>query len=648
MLQAIEQLNARAGAQGVGRLDMVEDRLVGIKSREVYEAPGAIALITAHQELEDVTVERDLARFKRTVGQRWAELVYDGLWFSPLKRSLDAFIAESQQHVTGEIRMTLHGGRATVTGRRSEASLYDFNLATYDTGDTFDQGLAKGFVQLWGMPSKLAAAREQRLRLVTRQPRPAPSRPGSGAAASAAAPRRRWRRCPSPPTSTGGWRRSTWPSSRAHARVLHRAGLLTDDELDAMVGALTELSAEVVAGTFAPIEADEDVHEALERGLLEKLGALGGKLRAGRSRNDQVATDLRLYLRHHVRALVAELSSLEYALLGLAERYQDVAAPGMTHLQHAQPVLIAHQLLAHAHSIARDVDRLQDWDKRTAVSPLGAGALAGSSLPLDPDAVAAELGFDRAADNSIDAVSDRDFAAEFCFAAALLGVHLSRLGEEVVLWTSTEFGWARLDDAWATGSSIMPQKKNPDIAELARGKSGRFVGNLTGLLTMLKGLPLAYDRDLQEDKEPVFDSMEQLHAPAAGGHRHDRDADPAAGGARGGRAAGLRAGHRRRRVAGVATACRSARRTRSPARWSRSARRPGSSSTSSTTTSSPASTSGSPPTSGRCCRCRARWRPARPAAGRRRSGWPSSSTALKALATEHADWAPSSPVAAAL
>ncbi|SEO94040.1 argininosuccinate lyase [Trujillonella endophytica] len=298
--------------------------------------------------------------------------------------------------------------------------------------------------------------------------------------------------------------------SRAHARVLNRAGLLSDDELARMIGALTELSAEVAAGTFAPIEADEDVHEALERGLLEKLGTLGGKLRAGRSRNDQVATDLRLYLRHNVRALARELSSLEYALVGLAERYADVPAPGMTHLQHAQPVLIAHQLLAHAHAIARDVDRLVDWDRRAAVSPLGSGALAGSSLPLDPDAVAAELGFDRAADNSIDAVSDRDFAAEFCFVAALLGVHLSRLGEEVVLWTSTEFGWARLDDAWATGSSIMPQKKNPDIAELARGKSGRFVGNLTGLLTMLKGLPLAYDRDLQEDKEPVFDSLEQL------------------------------------------------------------------------------------------------------------------------------------------
>ena len=299
-------------------------------------------------------------------------------------------------------------------------------------------------------------------------------------------------------------------SSRAHARVLHRAGLLTDDELSAMVGALTELSAEVVAGTFVPIEADEDVHEALERGLLEKLGALGGKLRAGRSRNDQVATDLRLYLRHHVRALVAELSSLEYALLGLAERYQDVAAPGMTHLQHAQPVLIAHQLLAHAHSIARDVDRLQDWDKRTAVSPLGAGALAGSSLRLDPDAVAAELGFDRAADNSIDAVSDRDFVAEFLFVAALLGVHLSRYGEEVCLWNTTEFGWVTLDDAYSTGSSIMPQKKNPDIAELARGKAGRLIGHVAGILAMLKGLPLTYDRDMQEAQEPAFDAVDTL------------------------------------------------------------------------------------------------------------------------------------------
>ena len=567
MLQAIEQLNARAGAQGVGRLDMVEDRLVGIKSREVYEAPGAIALITAHQELEAVTVERDLARFKRTVGQRWAELVYDGLWFSPLKRSLDAFIAESQQHVTGEIRMTLHGGRATVTGRRSEASLYDFNLATYDTGDTFDQGLAKGFVQLWGMPSKLAAAREQRLRLVTESDPVA--RPGCGAAASAAAPRRRWRRCPSPPTSTGGWRPSTWRRSRAHARVLHRAGLLTDDELDA-------------DGRCA--------HRAVRRGRRRHVRADRGRRGRARGARARPAREARRRSAASCAPGAAattrspptcgstcgttsgrwspELSSLEYALLGLAERYQDVAAPGMTHLQHAQPVLIAHQLLAHAHSIARDVDRLQDWDRRTAVSPLGAGALAGSSLPLDPDAVAAELGFDRAADNSIDAVSDRDFAAEFCFAAALLGVHLSRLGEEVVLWTSTEFGWARLDDAWATGSSIMPQKKNPDIAELARGQvrpvrrqPHRPADHAQGPAAGLRPRPAGGQG-----------AGLRLHgaadAPAARGHRHGRDADPAPGGARGRGAAGLRPGHRRRRVAGRPTASRSGRRTRSPARWS--------------------------------------------------------------------------------
>jgi argininosuccinate lyase len=223
-----------------------------------------------------------------------------------------------------------------------------------------------------------------------------------------------------------------------------------------------------------------------------------------------VATDFRLYLRAQVRTLVGAIADLETALLHLAEQHRGVAMPGMTHLQHAQPVLLAHHLLAHVHALARDVDRLRDWDRRAAVSPLGSGALAGSSLPLDPGAVAEELGFDRPAANSIDAVSDRDFAAEFLFAAALLGVHLSRIGEEIILWATPEFGWVRLDDAWSTGSSIMPQKKNPDIAELARGKSGRLIGNLTGLLATLKGLPLAYDRDLQEDKEPVFDTVDQL------------------------------------------------------------------------------------------------------------------------------------------
>jgi argininosuccinate lyase len=299
-------------------------------------------------------------------------------------------------------------------------------------------------------------------------------------------------------------------ASKAHARVLHGAGLLTDDEATRMLLALDELAEQVRVGEFRPQPGDEDVHTALERGLLEKLGALGGKLRAGRSRNDQVATDLRLYLREHVRRLVLATSDLESAIIHQAEAHAAVAMPGMTHLQHAQPVLLAHHLLAHVHAFARDVDRLQDWDRRAAISPLGSGALAGSSLPLDPAAVARELSFDRPAANSIDAVADRDFAAEFLFAAALLGVHLSRLGEEIILWATPEFGWVRLDDAWATGSSIMPQKKNPDIAELARGKSGRLLGNLIGLLATLKGLPLAYDRDLQEDKEPVFDTVDQL------------------------------------------------------------------------------------------------------------------------------------------
>ena len=298
--------------------------------------------------------------------------------------------------------------------------------------------------------------------------------------------------------------------SRAHARVLGRAGLLTDDELNKMLAALDDLERACRSGEFRPTVADEDVHTALERGLLERLGTLGGKLRAGRSRNDQVATDLRLYLRDHVRQIVSRVVELETALIAQAEHNLGVAAPGMTHLQHAQPVLFSHQLLAHTHALSRDVDRLRDWDRRAAVGPLGSGALAGSSLPLDPEAVAAELGFDSAAPNSMDAVSDRDFAAEFLFAAALLGVHLSRLGEEIVLWASHEFRWIEMDDTYATGSSIMPQKKNPDVAELARGKAGRLIGDLIGLLTTLKGLPLTYNRDLQEDKEPVFDAVDTL------------------------------------------------------------------------------------------------------------------------------------------
>ncbi len=298
--------------------------------------------------------------------------------------------------------------------------------------------------------------------------------------------------------------------TRAHAHVLHRAELLTDAEAAAIEQAIDELSAEVAAGTVAPIPADEDVHTAIERLLVEKLGDLGGKLRAGRSRNDQVATDFRLFLRDAARRIAGDVLDLIDAINGQAARHITTVSPGFTHLQHAQPVSFGHELAKHSHALLRDVERLADWDKRAARSPLGAGALAGSSLGLDPQLVAEELGFDSALGNSIDAVSDRDFVAEFCFVGAMIGVHLSRIGEEVILMASREFAWATLHDEWSTGSSIMPQKKNPDVAELARGKSGRLIGNLTGLLAALKGLPFGYNRDLQEDKEPAFDTVDQL------------------------------------------------------------------------------------------------------------------------------------------
>jgi argininosuccinate lyase len=299
--------------------------------------------------------------------------------------------------------------------------------------------------------------------------------------------------------------------SRAHARVLHRAGLLSDDELAGMLAALDELAADVASGAFRPVPADEDVHTALERGLLDRAGKdLGGKLRAGRSRNDQVATLYRMYLRDHARRIGRWVIDLQDALLDQADRHPGAAMPGRTHFQHAQPVLLAHHLAAHAQALARDVDRIRDWDRRAAITPYGSGALAGSSLGLDPAAIAADLGFDAPAANSIDATASRDFASELAFVLASIAVDVSRWAEEVIVFTTAEFGYARLHDAFATGSSIMPQKKNPDIAELARGKAGRLIGNLTGLLATLKALPLAYNRDLQEDKEPLIDSVDQL------------------------------------------------------------------------------------------------------------------------------------------
>jgi argininosuccinate lyase len=299
--------------------------------------------------------------------------------------------------------------------------------------------------------------------------------------------------------------------SRAHAKALHQADLLTDDELAGMIDGLDALASEVASGAFRPAPTDEDVHGALERRLVELVGAeLGGRLRAGRSRNDQIATLIRMYLRDALRAIAGELGGVVGALHQQARDHLGIAMPGRTHLQHAQPVLLSHHLLAHAWPLLRNCDRIRDLDRRLAISPYGSAALAGTSLGLDPEAVARELGFTTSVANSIDGTSARDVVAEAAFICAQIAVDLSRLSEDVIIWVTREFGFASLSDEWSTGSSIMPQKKNPDVAELARGKAGRLIGNLAGLLATLKGLPLAYNRDLQEDKEPIFDSIDQL------------------------------------------------------------------------------------------------------------------------------------------
>jgi argininosuccinate lyase len=303
-------------------------------------------------------------------------------------------------------------------------------------------------------------------------------------------------------------------ASIAHVRGLEHSKVLSSAEASAIIAALERVAVEFSEKTFSFVKSDEDIHTAIERRVTEIAGDVGGKVHTGRSRNDQCVTALKLWTRREMLVVARQLVDLCDVLYSRANQSgwgdDGVYLPGYTHLQRAQPVLLAHHLTAHAWAFARDIDRLLDTVERADVSPLGAGALAGSSLPLDPDFTAREMGFATAFGNSLDAVSDRDFVAEALFDLALIGTHLSRLGEEWVLWTTEEFGFATLDDRFATGSSMLPQKKNADIAELARGKAGRLIGNLTGLLTTLKGLPLAYNRDLQEDKEPLFDSYDQV------------------------------------------------------------------------------------------------------------------------------------------
>jgi len=295
-----------------------------------------------------------------------------------------------------------------------------------------------------------------------------------------------------------------------HLKNLVEQDVVSKENGKKIESALLQLAKDIGSGSFKYTDVDEDVHSAIERGLTERCGQVGGAIRAGRSRNDLVVTDFKLYLIDHLLEIASQISDLVKVINTQAANNLDVIAPGFTHTQHAQPITFAQELSKHSHALLRDIDRIFDWLKRNSFSPFGAGALAGSSIQPNPEKVAKDLGFSGSMANSIDAVGDRDFAAEALFDLAMLGVHLSKIGEEFVLWSSTEFGWVKIADAYSTGSSIMPQKKNADIAELARGKSGRFIGNLTSLLVVLKGLPFAYNRDLQEDKEPVFDSVDQL------------------------------------------------------------------------------------------------------------------------------------------
>ncbi len=519
----IARLNELVGSYGYGRLDMVENRRVGIKSRETYECPAALALLLAHSDLEDLTLERDLHHEKSRLEPRWSELVYDGLWFSPLKRAIDAFFVESQRHVTGEVRLRLESGRCWVAGRRSPLSLYDHGLATYDVTDTFRHQDAEGFVRLWGLGvATWSAVQENR---AGGSPTGIPNR-GAPQVEAAARVRRGDDPVARPPERGHGGRRHgllvqlalrqatrrrrprrlAGPCARPRAR---RAAQPTTNR-PRLIAALDRVEAELHDGSFTFAPDDEDIHTAVERRVTELAGDIGAKLHTGRSRNDQVATDLRLYAKRELNGLATQVVAVQEVLLARAKEAGDAYLPGYTHLQRAQPVLLAHHLLAHGWALSRDVDRLVVTIERLNVSPLGAGALAGSSLPLDPDGVAKDLGFAGRFENSLDAVSDRDFVAESLFDLSLLAIHLSRIGEEVVIWSTEEFGFATLDDAFATGSSMLPQKKNPDVGELVRGKSGRLIGNLTGLLATLKGLPLSYNRDMQEDKEPLFDSIDQI------------------------------------------------------------------------------------------------------------------------------------------
>jgi argininosuccinate lyase/argininosuccinate synthase len=564
-LVVLERLNAIGGRHGVGRVDLVEDRLVGMKSRGVYETPGGTILHNALRELEQLALDRRALALKDQLGARYADLVYEGRWWGGEREALDALVDSLERRVSGRIRFKLFKGNLEVAGRWSENSLYDEGLATFGAGGSYNQSDAQGFIRLFSLPYVGVAAD-----LVPSEPaaqaslfgpsvngRPAQAAEVSPAAEIETTPRPNMVATPAPNVevtlgpdmeatpaatvnetpATGGRDGRMWGGrfesepaeefervnrslpvdarlwredirgSRAWTRGLRAAGVLAADEEAGLLEGLDR-----VAGRMPEVLAsdppDEDIHSLVERLLYEELGALAGKLHTGRSRNDQVATDSRLWAMRACRDLGGLIARLERALLAQAEKSTDLLMPGYTHLRRAQPLRAGHWLLSHFWKLERDRERLALAAERASVLPLGSGALAGCPFPVDRDYLRDQLGFRALSENSLDAVSDRDWACEIVFALALLGVHLSGLAEDLILFSSAEFGFVELDERVTSGSSLMPQKRNPDALELARGKSAGLIGDLTAILTLLKALPSGYNKDLQEDKAILFRAVD--------------------------------------------------------------------------------------------------------------------------------------------
>ena len=506
----VELLNEIGGRNAIGRVDIVENRFVGIKSRGCYETPGGTLLITAHRELEALCCERDVMHFKQHIALKYAELTYYGLWFTPLREALDAFVASTQQEVTGTVTLSLYKGNVSVVSRQSDFSLYRTDLSSFTMGESYDQKDAAGFIRILGLPSRSRARSRAEGKGEAREVRSDANENVVGPLPPASRPRVRelaavvrirlpiagvraggqFRARPRPAPMRSSVRRRTWsPCCKASIKSAKMPRLRTE---------------------FVNDPEAEDIHHFVEKQLVKIIGDPGYKLHSGRSRNEQIATDLRLYVRAGCDEIGDAISKLISAFLERAEKAGTAAMPAYTHLQRAEPVLVAHWLLAYVEMLFRDLDRLADCRKRANLCPLGSAAVAGSTLPLDREHMSGELGFTAPTANSIDATSDRDFVLEFVNALSLLALHLSRWAEEMLLFSSQEYGFLRLPEAYSTGSSAMPQKMNGDLLELTRGKAGRVIGDATSLLITMKGLPLAYNKDLQETQEPLFHATETV------------------------------------------------------------------------------------------------------------------------------------------